>query len=339
MTEVHIIPGAVVVRALNALGDRVVDIVAETYRLHANGGTVNPSSQFLRFPNEERNRIIALPAALRDDAPISGIKWIASYPDNIEQNVPRASAVMVLNDARTGLPLAFLEAAGISAQRTAASAVLGAQVLQPRGRKYRRIGVVGGGVIARTILNLLCQRIGSVEEIVVFDINRDSCEALVHHAQTELSKSATPADDYSSCFSCDLVVLATSATSPYIDQVDLLRPDQVVLNISLRDLAPDLILAGWNIVDDVEQCLKAGTSPDLAAREVGHRRFIAGTIADVIDGRISPPEGKARIFSPFGLGILDLAVAREVLGFARQAEGVITVSDFIGETARWGGAR
>ena len=59
---------------------------------------------------------------LRGEPGVAGIKWIGSFPDNVARNVPRASAVLLLNDFETGYPFACLEAAQISAARTAASA-------------------------------------------------------------------------------------------------------------------------------------------------------------------------------------------------------------------------
>ena len=38
----------------------------------------------------------------------------------------------------------------------------------------------------------------------------------------------------------------------------------LVLHVSLRDLAPEILLTATNIVDDVEHCQKASTSTHLA---------------------------------------------------------------------------
>ena len=83
-----------------------------------------------------------------------------------------------------------------------------------------------------------------------------------------------------------------------------------MLHLSLRDISVNVILASQNIVDDVEHCLKANTSLHLAETALGNRDFIGGTIVDVLDRKVQLDPGKARIFSPFGLGILDIAVSR-----------------------------
>jgi 2,3-diaminopropionate biosynthesis protein SbnB len=335
MHDMRIIPGHVAVDILRRRGAGIVDLVAETYLLHDRKETINPDSYFLRFPDNELNRIIALPSAILDENPVSGIKWIASYPGNVRNGLPRASAVIILNDAETGFPTACIEGSQISALRTAAAAVLGADRLRPPGRPYRTIGVIGAGIIARNILETYRLHSGTVEEVLVHDLDEASREALCAFVRNTLEMPSRVVGSVAEVFAADLVVLATSAGKPYIVDRTLPRPGQVILNISLRDLSPEIVLDAWNIVDDVQHCLKANTSPHLAAQKTGNHDFIAGTIADLILGRIEPDRSKAAIFSPFGLGVLDLALARVVLAESDWYSGTLTVPDFFPELRRW----
>jgi hypothetical protein len=52
--------------------------------------------------------------------------------------------------------------------------------------------------------------------------------------------------------------------------------------------------------------LKANTSPHLVEQLTGNRDFLLGTLDDVMAGRVRVPADRPVIFSPFGLGVLDL---------------------------------
>src|SRR4051795_12521118 len=99
-----VIPGAQVQQALQGREKEIVELIESTYRLHGAGDSVNPPSYFLRFPDRPTARIIALPASIGGSVRVDGVKWVSSFPDNVRAGIPRASAVLILNDQRTGYP-------------------------------------------------------------------------------------------------------------------------------------------------------------------------------------------------------------------------------------------
>ncbi len=334
--EFSVIPGDTVREIIQADLPGIVDLVAGAYRAHARNQTVNPPSQFLRFPDRPNARIISLPAHLGGDESVSGVKWIASYPDNIKLGIPRASAVLLLNDATTGYPFACLESSIISAARTAASAVLGAYWLNGRSRYAERVGFIGAGVIARYIVDFFVGTGWRTKEVMVFDLVHDYARKFAGHIASARWPTPRLASSASEVLGlCDLVVFATTAATPHVKKPELLQHKPRVLHISLRDLAPELILAADNIVDDVDHCLTASTSAHLAEQMSGNRSFIKGTIADVIDERVTLDPGSPVIFSPFGMGILDLAVGKYVHEKATAMGRGHRIPEFFFERSRW----
>ncbi|GAA1229096.1 2,3-diaminopropionate biosynthesis protein SbnB [Prauserella halophila] len=328
---VRVIGAADVVEQVETHREGALDVVRAAYLAHQDGSTANPHSSFLRFPDRPKDRIIALPAFL-DDAgtPRSGIKWIASYPGNVDHGFPRASAVMVLNDYDTGYPYAMLEASVISATRTAASAALGAEALLG-GRSAGRVGFVGTGLISDHVRMFLRDLDWAVDDFVLFDTVRENADRfaaqLVEDGQAE---QATVADDVADVFTgADLVVVATVAGEPHLTDPALLADAPVVLHLSLRDFAPELVLAATNVTDDVDHAVREQASLHLAEQQVGHRDFVDGTIADVVRGRLRREQGKAVIVSPFGLGVLDLAVGGWVCDRVSAIDGGHFVPDFV----------
>src|SRR5205809_2767562 len=167
--ELSIINGKTVFDIIRAHRAECIDVVGHAYLAHAKGQSVNPHSYFLRFPEKPDCRIIALPAFLGDGFAVAGLKWIASYPGNIQRGFPRASAVLVLNNYETGYPFAILESSIISAARTAASAVLAAHWLNGQTRWAQSLGIVGNGFIARYVYDFLIGTGWAIKDVRLYD--------------------------------------------------------------------------------------------------------------------------------------------------------------------------
>ncbi|NWF29724.1 2,3-diaminopropionate biosynthesis protein SbnB [Streptomyces sp. PKU-EA00015] len=333
-----VVSGSQVQHALQGREKQIVELVEETYRLHSAGDSVNPPSHFLRFPDRPSSRIIALPASIGGEAGVDGLKWISSFPQNVAAGIPRASAVLILNDRRTGYPFACMEASIISATRTAASAALAADRLSRGRRRPTRVGFVGTGLIARYIHTFLAGTGWSFDAIGVHDVSADSAAGfrcyleqsgatgciVVHDSPEELIRRS------------DLVVFATVAARPHISDPSWFAHRPLVLHVSLRDLAPEVVLTSYNIVDDVEHCLRADTSVHLTEQLTGNRDFLTGTLADVMAGSVTPSAYRTVVFSPFGLGVLDLAVGKYVYDEVAGSGELHVVDGFFHELRRYG---
>jgi len=311
---------------------RVLDIVKTVYLAHARGATSAPNAGFLRFPHDPTARIIAAPALLDDGQPIAGVKWVASFPGNIKCGMNRASSILVLNSAGTGRPHTVIEGSPINVKRTAASAALAARYLADP--QCTTAAIIGCGAVNFETARFLRVVLPALSRMIVFDADRSRAETFASRCadsfaglnlRVEANLQAAVAD-------APLVSFATTATQPHVFELSAFRTGATVLHISLRDLSPGIILACDNFVDDIEHVCTASTSVHLAEQESGVRTFINGTIAEMIQGvaPIRRSDRQIAIFSPFGLGVLDLGVAAFVRECAVADGAGVQVGDFLG---------
>src|SRR3982074_891247 len=216
-----VISGAQVQLALQGRENQITELVEATYRVHGAGDSVNPPSYFLRFPDRPTSRIIALPASIGGQVRVDGLKWISSFPENVAAGIPRASAVLILNDHDTGYPFAVLESSIISATRTAAAAAVAADSLT-RGRpRPTRVGFFGVALIARYIHTFLAGTGWAFGEIGVHDLSAGTAAGF--RGYLEESDTAARITVYDSAEqlirSSDLVVFATVAGQPHVSDL------------------------------------------------------------------------------------------------------------------------
>jgi ornithine cyclodeaminase len=299
----------------------VIEAVRMAYETHGAGDSSVPHSTFLRFPGQPRDRIIALPAYLGGGCRIAGIKWVSSFPENLGLGVDRASAVLILNSPQTGRPEAVLEGSVISAKRTAASAALAARCLMS-GQEVGRVGMIGCGLINFEIARFLLAVFPELETFFLFDKDKARAKQFANKCRSTFEEvEAEIATDVKAVLhDSTLISMATTAVTPHLSELHECPPGSAILHISLRDLTPDVILSCDNVVDDVDHVCRAETSVHLAEQLVGHRDFIRCTLPDILRGRAPARRGSetVAVFSPFGLGVLDLAVGKLVRDLALE---------------------
>lgn len=330
--DIIVIAAEKVAKALAGRERELIETVRMAYIAHGAGASSLPHSVFLRFPDESRNRIIALPAYLGQEFGVAGIKWVSSFPGNLDQGLDRASAVVILNSPTTGRPEAIIEGSLISGMRTAASAALAAQTLCGE-RPYSTLGVIGSGYINFQTVRFTLAACPEIERILIHDLDTARANLFREKCLSEFkgvdAGVAVSSDDI--LRNCTLISLATTAVKPHLSDLSACRPGTTILHVSLRDLTPEAILAGDNVVDDVDHVCREQTSIHLAEQLSGNRDFIRCTLAEILSGRAVARRDadSIAIFSPFGLGVLDLAVARLVRDLELERGDRSVVKEFL----------
>lgn len=321
MNECLFLNSAEVHSLLAGAEEEIFKHVRSAYLLHHCRQSILPNSTFLPLPNPA-NRIIALPGWLGGQYNCAGLKWIASFPENVSRGFPRATAIIVLNDIDTGRPYLIVEGAVISAARTGASAALAAQAMvEVLGMDPQSVGLIGCGVINAEVLRFTRRLFPAIDTIFLADKEEERAKLFIekHIANSSAIRSIRISEVEGILRDAAIVSFATTASTPYVDSLPKRKPGALILNISLRDLSPRVILGAQNIVDDVDHVCRAGTSIELAFKEHGTLSFISGTLAELLTGapRRAYSNEVSTVFSPFGLGVLDLAMANFVCSKAK----------------------
>jgi ornithine cyclodeaminase/alanine dehydrogenase len=125
-----------------------------------------------------------------------GMKWVSGYPQNTRRGLPYISGLIILNDTDTGLPLAVMDCAWITAMRTAAASAVAAKYLARPDSET--LGILGCGVQGRSHVEALCE-VAPVRRLLAYDIDAPAAAAFAremaeaHDLQAQVAASAREA--------------------------------------------------------------------------------------------------------------------------------------------------
>lgn len=301
----------------------VIDTVERVLSLHDEGQVNLPSKVILDLGERERGRINAMPAYLGGDFDICGIKWIAGFPPNpVKFGIPRAHALLILNDAWTGVPLAIMDCTYISAMRTGAVTGVGVKYLANRDSEV--VGIIGCGVQAKSQIMAIKAVLPSVKLLKGYDIRREASDQFAKWVSQELGIEArSVATAREAVEDADIIVTVTVADEPIVKDAWLKKGSLFVHVGSYQEEEEQVIYHSDKIVVDLwEEVLHRGT-PLLAKLYKAGRikgEKIYANIGEIIRGKKAGRTNKNEriFFSPLGLGSEDVAVGTLVYREAKK---------------------
>ncbi|MDF2958842.1 MAG: 2,3-diaminopropionate biosynthesis protein SbnB [Paenibacillus sp.] len=295
------------------------EALEEALTLHAQGDFVQPLKPYLRSAGKEghiADRIIAMPAHIGGELPLSGIKWIGSKHDNPQaRGLERASGVIVLNDVRSHFPVAVMEAGLISSMRTAAVTVVAARRLARTG--FKAVACIGCGLIAKAQLTSLLEHYAHIEEVHLFDQSQQAADRLadILRVQFPQVRITVQTSAEQTVRQGEVVITCTVTDTPYIC-FEWLRKGAFVSNISIMDVHKEAyLLADKVIVDDWEQ---SNREKKVLNQLVLEGRFskeqLHAELGEIVTGSKPGRENgdEIIILNPMGMAIEDIACARRI---------------------------
>jgi len=192
---------------VTSVGVSMAEIIEllETAFLEKGKGKVEMPPKPGIHPGGGDNFIHAMPAyipALNS----AGIKWVSGFPENYKRNLPYITGLLILNDHKTGLPLAVMDCVWITAMRTAAATAVAARRLaRPESSM---LGVLGCGVQGRTnteALNVLFP----LERVMAYDVDPKAARSYADEISSRFDLDVTAVDKPKEAVTgCDIVVTA-----------------------------------------------------------------------------------------------------------------------------------
>ncbi len=304
---------------------KTIEDLEEVFKLHHKGDTVVPAKVALRWGDihseETRGRINAMPGHVGGNVDVSGIKWIASAPQNpIKYRMPRASALTILNDPYQGFPLCVMDGTVISAMRTGGVTGVAAKYLAIKDSRV--VGLIGAGTQNRTQLMALKEVLPHLARVKVYDLRKERSEAFIESAREYVQVDMTVADTAEEAVTgSDVVVSATTAKAPII-KGEWVKEGMFIANVGGYETEFDALKkADKIVVDDWYQVKHRGTQTTAIMFNQGllTDQDIYAELGAVVSGD-RPGREKERelvFFNPVGMGIEDIIVASRIYRTAR----------------------
>jgi ornithine cyclodeaminase/alanine dehydrogenase-like protein (mu-crystallin family) len=291
---VPVFSGAAVRDAVPPL--RAYDAVRDAFVRHARGEwTMQPKLYVECYPAGDFR---AMPALGGGHALL---KWVTSFPDNPARGLPTVSGLVLLSSAETGALEAVLDAAAVTALRTAAAGVIAAETLGGAGSS----AVIGCGVNGAETARMLRAR--GIEPLV-WDVDA------ARLASTVQEVGARAADSLEEALASDVVITVTLGRAILFPEGSL-RPGQHVSLMGAdgpgkAEIAAAELARGRLFCDEWEQAshggeLAAGVVAGVVRRE--DVTELGAVLAGTATGRTDDRE--ITLFDSTGLAIQDLAIA------------------------------
>ena len=232
------------------------------------------------------------------------LKWVTSFPGNPAKGLPTVTGLVLLSDAETGALLALLDAAGVTALRTAAAAVIAAETLCRSGAEST--AVVGCGVNGAETARMF-RALGS--DVHVWDIDPARAAFVADRL------GATVAVSREEALACDIVATVTPGRELLFPEGSLRDGQHVSMmgadgpgkaEVAVAELArADLFCDEWEQASHGGE-LAAGVAAGVVTRE--RVTDLGRVLAGEAEGRRSARD--ITLFDSTGLAIQDLAIAK-----------------------------
>jgi ornithine cyclodeaminase/alanine dehydrogenase-like protein (mu-crystallin family) len=317
-----IVGGADVRRAL-PMSD-CIEAVDRAMRAFSNGGADVPLRTIMQLPGG-RNFFGVMPGYL-DDPRGLGAKILTVYPDNTKHGLPSHIGLVVLFDTETGIPLAVMDAAEITAIRTAAASAVATRALARKDASH--LAILGTGEQAVTHLEAI-SKVRTLRTVRVWGRSTGKTERFAQEESSRLSlkiEASRTAEE--AVKGADIICTVTASREPVLNGAWLERGAHVNLVGASRLFAreaDDDVVAGSRFFVDSRTSARAEAGELRHAIDAGlvSESHVLGEIGEVLSGKVDGRTGNhdITVYKSLGVAAQDLAAAHAI--YERAARDVI----------------
>jgi ornithine cyclodeaminase/alanine dehydrogenase-like protein (mu-crystallin family) len=245
-------------------------------------------------------------------------KLVSVFPEAGQFDQPAVNGVLVLADNRTGQPLAVMDGAAITAERTGAVGGLGVDLLTPKD--IETAGIIGAGVQGLSQARyLLLNR--KIRKLWIGDLNPEAAPKMAATLENEFPQVAVGIPDTLEelVMASQVVIAATTRQPLFKDDTALVKGKTFISIGSFRpDMKefPDAVISTADHLY-VDTLFAAEESGDICI-PLANKIIPSGKIkrfADLLETPVSL-ENKTCFFKSVGMALFDLTVATAVYELA-----------------------
>lgn len=292
----------------------IIPLIEKGFVAYSNGNAVVPPIGELLFENPPGDVHIKYGYIKGDQYYV--VKIASGFYENPKLNLPSSQGLMLLFSQKSGELLAILLDEGyLTDLRTAAAGAIAAKYLAPCS--VNRIGMIGTGTQAKLQLRFL-QMVNQCKDIICY--GRDKNKLLQFQVEMQNDgfniQITQVLDDITS--TCDLIVTATSATSPILFANKIRKGTHITAigaDTSHKQELDEKIFGIADIVvaDSITQCVERGDiSRAVLSNTINKDNLIelGNIISGVCEGRAN--DAQITVADLTGLAVQDIQIAKAV---------------------------
>lgn len=308
-----------------------IEVMAEALVALANGD-LSQSLRSVYTPPRASGAMAWMPAHRSGAQAVYGMKLLCVIPDNPGRGLDGHQGAVALLDGVTGELRAVMNAAAITAIRTAAVSAVATRLLAREDA--HELAIIGAGVQARWHLEAI-PHVRPIERVRVASRTPESARRFVEQMRSQTRCALEAVDSAEAAVrGADVVVTATTAREPVLER-DWLAPGTHVNAVGAsRPPHREIDTATWaasTVFVDRRESAENEAADYRQAREEGTigSGHIKAELGDLLLGRAQGRTSAAEItlFRSLGLAVEDMVAAQYTLQQAR-ASGVGTLVEF-----------